>query len=107
MKYTELGKTGLHVSEIGFGAWAIGGQAWGNDITDKNAMAALQEAWQQGINLFDTADCYGDGHSEALIGEFLLGQREKSRHRYQRRYELPCEGTQQGLYARLPDSLVG
>ena len=48
MKYTELGKTGLHVSEIGFGAWAIGGQAWGNDITDKNAMAALQEAWQQG-----------------------------------------------------------
>lgn len=35
MKYTELGKTGLHVSEIGFGAWAIGGQAWGNDITDK------------------------------------------------------------------------
>lgn len=78
MKYTELGKTGLHVSEIGFGAWAIGGQAWGNDITDKNAMAALQEAWQQGINLFDTADCYGDGHSEALIGEFLLGQREKA-----------------------------
>ena len=55
MKYTELGKTGLHVSEIGFGAWAIGGQAWGNDITDKNAMAALQEAWQQGINLFDSA----------------------------------------------------
>lgn len=78
MKYTELGKTGLHVSEIGFGAWAIGGQAWGNDITDKNAMAALQEAWQQGINLFDTADCYGDGHSEALIGAFLLGQREKA-----------------------------
>ena len=77
MKYTELGKTGLHVSEIGFGAWAIGGQAWGNDITDKNAMAALQEAWQQG------------------------------RHRYQRRYELPREGTQQGLYARLPDSLIG
>ena len=74
----ELGKTGLHVSEIGFGAWAIGGQAWGNDITDKNAMAALQEAWQQGINLFDTADCYGDGHSEALIGAFLLGQREKA-----------------------------
>ncbi len=78
MKYTELGKTGLRVSEIGFGAWAIGGQAWGNDITDKNAMAALQEAWQQGINLFDTADCYGDGHSEALIGAFLLGQREKA-----------------------------
>lgn len=41
-------------------------------------MAALQEAWQQGINLFDTADCYGDGHSEALIGAFLLGQREAS-----------------------------
>lgn len=66
MKYTELGKTGLHVSEIGFGAWAIGGQAWGNDITDKNAMAALQEAWQQGINLFDTADCYGDGEHSSL-----------------------------------------
>ena len=78
MKYTVLGKTGLNVSEIGFGAWAIGGQAWGNDITDENATAALQEAWRQGINLFDTADCYGDGHSEALIGAFLQGRREKA-----------------------------
>lgn len=77
MKYTELGKTGLHVSEIGFGAWAIGGQAWGNDITDKNAVAALQEAWQQGINLFDTADCYGDGHSEARLEHSSLDSAKK------------------------------
>ena len=78
MKYTVFGKTGLKVSEVGFGAWAIGGLAWGNDIVDDNSVAALQEAWDQGMNLFDTADCYGDGHSEKLIGEFLKDKRSEA-----------------------------
>lgn len=75
MEYRILGRTGLKVSEIGFGAWAIGGMGWGEDVDDAHSLQALEEAWRQGINLFDTADAYGNGHSERLIGEFLRGRR--------------------------------
>lgn len=70
MKYRKLGKTGFRVSEIGFGAWGIGGEMWkGGD--DSTALAALHEAAEQGINFFDTALAYGKGHSEILIGRLL------------------------------------
>lgn len=65
MHYRELGRTGWKVSEISFGAWAIGG-SWGQ-VDDDNAMAALHTALDSGINFIDTADVYGDGHSERLI----------------------------------------
>lgn len=76
MEYRTFGRTGMRVSEIGFGAWAIGGMGWGGDVRDEESMAALEEAWKQGINLFDTADAYGNGHSERLLGEFLGGRRQ-------------------------------
>lgn len=76
MTYREFGKTGLKVSEIGFGAWAIGGKGWGKDCDDASSKEALQKAWEGGVNLFDTCDAYGDGHSEVLLGEFLKGKRE-------------------------------
>lgn len=69
-----LGKTGLRVSEIGFGGWGIGGNAFGNSYgpTDDNvSREALRRALSLGVTLFDTADIYGHGHSEALIGEVL------------------------------------
>jgi aryl-alcohol dehydrogenase-like predicted oxidoreductase len=70
MQYRTLGKTGLRVSEIGYGAWGIGGSMWrGGD--DKEAMRALHRAADLGVNLYDTALVYGDGHSEQLIGRFL------------------------------------
>ncbi|MDD4310923.1 MAG: aldo/keto reductase [Eubacteriales bacterium] len=78
MEYRTFGRTGLEVSEIGFGAWAIGGKGWGDDVVDDASRKALQAAWELGMNLFDTADAYGDGHSEVLIGEFLQGKREQA-----------------------------
>jgi len=65
MTYRELGRTGWRVSTISFGAWAIGG-TWGT-VKDNDSMAALRRALEGGVNFFDTADVYGDGHSEQLL----------------------------------------
>jgi len=65
LEYRELGRTGWKVSTISFGAWAIGG-TWGQ-VDDTASMAALHRALDLGVNFFDTADVYGDGHSERLI----------------------------------------
>ena len=73
MKYRRFGKTELKVSEIGFGAWAIGGSGWGEGCDDALSMEALACAWEEGVNLYDTCDSYGNGHSEELIGRFLIG----------------------------------
>ena len=65
MEYRELGRTGWRVAAVSFGAWAIGG-SWG-DVDDEQSMATLHRAVDLGINFFDTADVYGDGHSERLL----------------------------------------
>src|SRR5258708_5203455 len=66
MKFRQLGKTGLRVSEIGFGAWGIGQGQWiGAD--DELSEKALKTAFDAGINFFDTALAYGEGHSERLL----------------------------------------
>lgn len=78
MNYRKFGNTDLQVSEIGFGAWGIGGPAmvgntaigWG-DVDDNTSIKALLKAKELGINFFDTADFYGFGHSEELIGKTL------------------------------------
>jgi aryl-alcohol dehydrogenase-like predicted oxidoreductase len=67
MKYRALGRTGWNVSEISFGAWAIGG-AWG-DVSDDESFAALNRAVDLGVNFIDTADVYGDGRSERLVAQ--------------------------------------
>lgn len=69
MKYRQLGKTGLRVSEIGFGAWGIGGE-WGSKDDDE-AIAALRKAFELGVTFYDTALGYGSGHSEQLIHQAL------------------------------------
>jgi aryl-alcohol dehydrogenase-like predicted oxidoreductase len=65
MKYRSLGRTGWKVSEVSFGAWAIGG-SWGH-VSDEDALATLHQAIDSGVNFIDTADVYGDGRSERLI----------------------------------------
>lgn len=65
-----LGQTGYEVSEIGFGAWAIGG-SWGETVDETDALAALHAAADAGTNFIDTADVYGGGRSEEIIGKFL------------------------------------
>ena len=69
MEHRRLGKTGRAVSVVGFGAWAIGGD-WGS-VGDATALRALHAAADAGVDLIDTADVYGDGRSERLIGRFL------------------------------------
>jgi aryl-alcohol dehydrogenase-like predicted oxidoreductase len=67
MEYRELGRIGWKVSAISFGAWAIGG-TWG-EVDDKDSISALHTALDHGVNFFDTADGYGDGHSEKLLAK--------------------------------------
>src|SRR5215831_19228494 len=67
MEYRPLGRTGFDVSCISFGAWAIGG-TWG-DVDDAVSKKALHRAVDLGVNFFDTADGYGDGRSERLLGQ--------------------------------------
>jgi aryl-alcohol dehydrogenase-like predicted oxidoreductase len=75
MRYRSLGRTGWKVSEISFGAWAIGG-SWGQ-VSHKDAMDALNEALDSGMNFIDTADVYGDGRSERLIAELKKSRSEE------------------------------
>lgn len=72
VRYRLLGKTGLSVSEIGFGGWSIGGRDYGPTY-DRESVAAIQRALDLGVTFFDTADMYGDGRSERLFGEVLSG----------------------------------
>lgn len=75
MNYRSLGRTGWRLSEIGFGAWAIGG-AWGN-VDDEESLATLHAALDGGVNFFDTADVYGDGRSERLLAKLKKERQEK------------------------------
>jgi len=75
MKYRELGRTGWKVSEISFGAWAIGG-AWGN-VDDGESLDALRAAVDCGVNFIDTADVYGMGRSERLIAQLKRERKEE------------------------------
>jgi aryl-alcohol dehydrogenase-like predicted oxidoreductase len=74
MEYREFGRTGWQVSSASFGAWAIGA-AWGS-VNDKDSLAALHRAVDLGVNFIDTADVYGDGRSERLIGQLRRERRE-------------------------------
>lgn len=76
MEFRQLGTTGIKVSEIGFGAWAIGGDAWG-PVEDARSKAALERALELGVTFIDTADVYGDGHSETLVGEVIKEKRDR------------------------------
>ena len=79
-----LGRSGIEVSEIGFGCWAIGGpftdggmpEGWGKSMTRESA-AAVSRALELGITFFDTADVYGAGHSEQVLGRALAGHRDE------------------------------
>ena len=77
MRYRDFGKTGMKVSEIGFGAWALGDESWWGKQYDKDSFKALEKALELGVNFIDTAAVYGDGKSEKLIREFLKTRREK------------------------------
>ena len=84
MHYRVLGRTGLRVSEVGFGAWAIGGPAklgdleigWG-EVDDAMSLRAIDAAYDAGVTFFDTADAYGAGRSETLLGKAFKAKRDR------------------------------
>lgn len=75
MNYRPLGSTGLSVSEISFGTWAIGG-SWGQ-VNDAESLRGLARAMEAGVNFFDTADVYGSGHSEELLAQATKGKEDR------------------------------
>lgn len=76
MKYRTLGRTGFEVSEIGFGAWGIGGELW-KGSRDDESLKALHLAIDRGVNFIDTALVYGNGHSETLVGKVVKERDEE------------------------------
>lgn len=76
MKYRKLGKSGISVSEIGFGAWTIGMDWWGNKIDDTEAIRMLKRAYDLGINFYETSDVYGKGKSEKLLAQAFGGMKK-------------------------------
>jgi aryl-alcohol dehydrogenase-like predicted oxidoreductase len=107
VRYRNLGSTGLRVSVIGIGTWQFGGE-WGHDFSQAEVDAILDEAADLGLNLIDTAECYGDHLSERLIGDYL-SRRDRSKwivatkfgHRFHsfmnRTDDYSVEGTRQQL----------
>jgi aryl-alcohol dehydrogenase-like predicted oxidoreductase len=80
LKTTQLGQTGLEITRVGFGAWAIGGGGWEfgwGSQDDEESIAAIHHALEQGVNWIDTAAAYGFGHSEQIVGRALDGLTER------------------------------
>lgn len=76
MRYRQLGSTGITVSEIGFGTWGLGGDSYG-PVDDATSRASLELAFDRGVTFYDTSDLYGDGHSEAVLGQVFKQRRDR------------------------------
>jgi len=88
IKQRAFGNSGVNVSEIGLGCWQLGGADWG-DMSEEDALATLQAALESGVNFFDTADVYGLGRSESIIGKFLKDCPEEV-HKFIGELKLAC-----------------
>lgn len=104
MKYNNLGKSGIKVSEIGFGAWTIALNWWGKEIQEDEAKKMLKRAYDLGINFFETADMYGKGKSERLIGEVFKDMRKEIV--ISTKYGYDFEGVEQIGHSELPQSFA-
>ncbi|MFN2184117.1 MAG: aldo/keto reductase [Anaerolineae bacterium] len=110
MQYRRLGRTGLRVSVVGVGTWQYGGE-WGKQFTQPEVDRILRRAKELGINLIDTAECYGDHLSEALVGEAIRRERDdwvvatKFGHRFLAPLQREDLWSAQEVRAQLEDSL--
>lgn len=77
MNKRTLGRSGIEVSPMGIGCWAIGGDGWGGGADDEESIRGIHKALEMGVNFFDTADVYGSGHSESVLGKALAGRRDE------------------------------
>jgi len=105
MKYNKLGKSGIEVSEVGFGAWTIALDWWGREIQEDEAKRMLKRAYDLGINFFETGDMYGKGKSERLIGEVFRDMRGEIV--ISTKYGYDFEGVQQIGHSELPQQFDG
>lgn len=78
MENRTLGRSGIEVSPMGVGCWAMGGSGWGGGADDEESIRGIRRALELGISLFDTADGYGDGRSERVLGQALAGRRDQA-----------------------------
>jgi aryl-alcohol dehydrogenase-like predicted oxidoreductase len=110
MQYRILGSTGLKVSVVGVGTWQYGGE-WGMRFTQEMADPILGRAKELGINLIDTAECYGDHYSETLVGQYLRGQRQewivatKFGHKFHGNFQRTDHWDPEGVTQTVEDSL--
>jgi len=110
MLYRRLGKTGLNVSVVGVGTWQLGGE-WGKIYEQTEVNNMIARAKDLGINLIDTAECYGDHTSEELVGNAIQGQREdwiiatKFGHKFHANFERTNHFDPSGVQLQLEDSL--
>ncbi len=98
----ELGRSGIKVSRIGLGMWQAGGKNWGKDVNDKDCVAAMVRAHECGVNLIDTAEVYGEGHSEEVVGKaikaigrnnLVIATKIAGYHMRERDVERACRGS--------------
>ena len=73
MRYTHLKNSDVDVSQLAVGTWAIGGDSFGENDSDEASMSAIRTMLEHGVNLVDTAPCYGKGRSEMMVGNALKG----------------------------------
>ena len=110
MKFRVLGSTGLRVSVVGVGTWQYGGE-WGKRFSQAMVDPILGRAKELGINLLDTAECYGDHYSESLVGQALRGQRQqwivatKFGHKFHGNFDRTDHFDAAGAVASVEDSL--
>jgi myo-inositol catabolism protein IolS len=71
MEYSDLGRSGIRVSAVGMGMWQASGAIWGTDVTDEGCIQAVARSSELGVNLMDTAEVYGNGHSEEVLGKAI------------------------------------
>ncbi len=111
MKYRRLGKTNAKVSVVGVGTWQFGGE-WGKEYTQQEASDILRTAKDVGINLIDTAECYGDHTSERLVGEAIKNERDywflasKFGHKFYKNYDRSSHFDPASVLKQLEDSLL-
>ena len=109
MDRVELGRSGVEVSRVGLGMWQAGGKNWGTDVNDRDCIAAIVRGRECGVDLVDTAEVYGEGHSEEVVGKgvkrvgrdrAVIATKIAGYHMRERDVERACRGSLKRLGVR-------
>ena len=112
MEHVPLGKSGIEASRIGLGMWQAGGKNWGTDVNDRDCIRAIARSAELGVDLVDTAEVYGEGHSEEVVGKaigevgrdnLVIATKVAGYHMRERDVERACRGSLKRLGVRTID----